>query len=332
MDCLPTELVCKVIRLGAPLDYAPWYHRERRAFLRACCLTSKLLRDIAQPRLPEVYEVRGEADLQALKLVEDGRTRACRVHTLGLNPHWTDHSYDTAFAFALSRCINAVQVVVLEHELELSDLNGLSKLRRLVISGRLDASVNVNSLARLDTLSELVSDCECNIPSIRRILNPAVTPFLRALSLYYIPPHTEELGTVVGFSRLEMLFTVSEDLSLVAAVYLSNKWNRSHGTSHGTFGEYLEAILHAIGRAPLEPARIRYFRILPIQLRQAYPDDARLERLVNEVTQQYKRRGGRVVWEQHGDEYYEAAISPAFRRWVREEQGLKMVEEEGGDE
>jgi hypothetical protein len=55
LDRLPTELLIKVFRHAAPLDYSPSFYLERRELLFNCCLVSRRLRAIAQPMLPEVF-------------------------------------------------------------------------------------------------------------------------------------------------------------------------------------------------------------------------------------------------------------------------------------
>ncbi|GAA5953107.1 hypothetical protein JCM10213_002638 [Rhodosporidiobolus nylandii] len=52
---LPVELLDTILALAAPLDYSPSSHSLRQLTLRSCCLASKTLRAIAQPRLPEVF-------------------------------------------------------------------------------------------------------------------------------------------------------------------------------------------------------------------------------------------------------------------------------------
>jgi hypothetical protein len=55
LDRLPTELLIKVLRHAAPLDYSPSFHLERRELLRNLCLVSKRISVVAQSMLLEVY-------------------------------------------------------------------------------------------------------------------------------------------------------------------------------------------------------------------------------------------------------------------------------------
>ncbi|GAA5864817.1 hypothetical protein JCM8547_009241 [Rhodosporidiobolus lusitaniae] len=83
LDRLPNELLSHVVGLGAPLDYAPSFYLERRQFLRDICLVSKRMRDVAQPMLFEVYEVKMEDNAKWLEEVDnEGRTRASKVKLL----------------------------------------------------------------------------------------------------------------------------------------------------------------------------------------------------------------------------------------------------------
>ncbi|GAA5953083.1 hypothetical protein JCM10213_002631 [Rhodosporidiobolus nylandii] len=55
---LPVELVERIVRLALPVDPASRTYRRRQATLRACCLVSSGMKDVAQPILEEALWIR----------------------------------------------------------------------------------------------------------------------------------------------------------------------------------------------------------------------------------------------------------------------------------
>ncbi|GAA5860482.1 hypothetical protein JCM8547_000316 [Rhodosporidiobolus lusitaniae] len=79
---LPVELVRHILELAAPIAYSPSFYLERRALLRACCLVSKTMCEIARPMLVQVYVADSPEDLVPLEITRDERKRGSDVKLL----------------------------------------------------------------------------------------------------------------------------------------------------------------------------------------------------------------------------------------------------------
>jgi hypothetical protein len=82
LDRLPTELLLRTLELAAPLHYSPSFYVERRLLLRNCCLVSRRLCEVAQPLLPEVYEVAQTRDMALLEKDNEGKKMGSLVRLL----------------------------------------------------------------------------------------------------------------------------------------------------------------------------------------------------------------------------------------------------------
>ncbi|GAA5854677.1 hypothetical protein JCM8547_004935 [Rhodosporidiobolus lusitaniae] len=233
MDGLPAELLGSILRHAAPLDYIPSSYHDRRATLRSCCLVFKLFRDVAQPLLVQVFEVKTEQDIAALEVVvENGRTRASQVQLLAFNGLEFDWEVNERIQVVLGSCQNVVELVMLGFDLHISWLNGLSHaifpyslafslfdlvppsgLRRLVIVATMytiDSSTQLNSLVELSML------CWQNLAVLQTRLLPQSTPFLRALAISDVTIPDEAYGNLIAaadLSRLDSLFLNSQHVS-----------------------------------------------------------------------------------------------------------------------
>ncbi|GAA5860401.1 hypothetical protein JCM8547_000292 [Rhodosporidiobolus lusitaniae] len=193
---LPVELVRQILHFAAPLDYSPTLYRERRALLRSCCRVSKLIRDVAQPMLPEVYALSRSIGPNELGVVEEERTRGSRVMVLVFRRHVQPFAVD----------------------FDLGWLNGLSKLRRLLIDDSivaLDPSTQLRSLLKLSLFSCL------NPPSLRQVVSKNTTPSLRHLTVMDVTATREEMADF--FSSLPSSDRIDSTLLILDAELLPAK-------------------------------------------------------------------------------------------------------------
>ncbi|GAA5855703.1 hypothetical protein JCM8547_001650 [Rhodosporidiobolus lusitaniae] len=179
LDRLPTELVTYITQLAAPPDYTPSFYRERRAFLRTCCLVSKTLCQIAHPMLLEVLEVRDNGEESALGMVEEklgGETRGNFVKLLALyGNHGREMGVESLSCIACD-CPNMVEIRIFGHyELFLSNLAWALYLQRIVIFG---GELYDPLIALLPSLSDISYP-----PEWFSSLKPTNVPSLRALGL-----------------------------------------------------------------------------------------------------------------------------------------------------
>lgn len=115
LDRLPTELLLRILKLAAPLDYSPSFYHERCDLLLACSLVSKQLCTVAQPMLPEVYVVTGKEQVEILEADVSGK-KGSKVKLLVLDGSYLEENIcdliDVPDLLAL--CAGTVEVRVRE--------------------------------------------------------------------------------------------------------------------------------------------------------------------------------------------------------------------------
>ncbi|BGP15189.1 hypothetical protein JCM10213_000861 [Rhodosporidiobolus nylandii] len=183
LDRLPVELLQHILRLAAPLDYTPELYEERRANLRSCCLVSQRMRELAQPMLLEVSEVKTDEDIEALetngrgkqvKLLAYRRVRqrsSSRIYALSEH---ADRLRRVLAACHLVRDVRYFDPVV--------DLNLLAPLsvRRVVFAGcwvdLTDAGITLPKLEELSMDATVMDSVEFGL-LLRRCCLPALQFF-----------------------------------------------------------------------------------------------------------------------------------------------------------
>ncbi|GAA5897211.1 hypothetical protein JCM6882_001817 [Rhodosporidiobolus microsporus] len=87
LDRLPVELLTHIVRLASPVEYTAEKHKERCRLLKTLCLTSRVLCDVAQPLLPEVFVAKPATALELLSRLTAARpdgSKRVRVQVLVL--------------------------------------------------------------------------------------------------------------------------------------------------------------------------------------------------------------------------------------------------------
>ncbi|BGP20497.1 hypothetical protein JCM10213_007654 [Rhodosporidiobolus nylandii] len=183
LDRLPVELVQHVVRLAVPppaiLDNGLRYER-----LRTFSLTCKALAHAAQALLVAAVEIsRGDAFDSFLAAVE-GRRLGERVQTLRLEGQWDAGKRVTETLVTRSRCealkkrcANLVELRIHCQTLDITWLDRLPHLLRLIIHNSTLGAVHRFSFPRLDELSLT------NVRLDKHVLRPVAFPALRTLHL-----------------------------------------------------------------------------------------------------------------------------------------------------
>ncbi|BGP15314.1 hypothetical protein JCM10213_002627 [Rhodosporidiobolus nylandii] len=173
---LPFELVERILRLALPDEITSTTYGERQATLRACCLVSNGLRDVAQPLLEEALLVR---DYTVWDEAQETLSRLSkRLRFLWVAGRWEDKADD--FAALLSECTALRDLRLCSwRAFDLCALKVMSGLRRLVLDGiHLDGTIcPLPDVAEL-SLSYVSATCEGQ----QALLTPTTFPSLRHLT------------------------------------------------------------------------------------------------------------------------------------------------------
>ncbi|GAA5902316.1 hypothetical protein JCM6882_000500 [Rhodosporidiobolus microsporus] len=351
LDTLPVELLSHIVQLAAPLEYTEDKYRERRELLRRLCLVCKLTRDVAQPMLPEVFEVRMEPD--DAPLCERGQS----VRVLVLN-----ECYDAPCPaeVALGACRNVVDLRLLFLEdFDLGLLAELKNLRHLLASATsLTCPPNL-VLPNLLTLA--LASPELRTSVLEDVVTSTCLPSLHSLAIDLTSDTSWDYGTRtlpdLPASLLEQLDVLCVDLDDIPLGELHTlrparvlvdfhwqqygdlRWNawpgpsalRLHGIEHlaidatdpddiSTSTELLKT-LHNFASYPL--ARAPRVLILPEVLN---PTRRKQHHLVEKSMQAILKgawtSGVKVLWEPTMDWHCESRLSSAFREWVFDERRM----------
>ncbi|BGP15277.1 hypothetical protein JCM10213_008301 [Rhodosporidiobolus nylandii] len=175
---LPIELVERVVRLALPVDITSTTYGERQATLRACCLVSSGMRDVALPILEEALWIRRDTEWDEAQGMLSRMSK--RLRFLWIATHWEEKADD--FAALLSSCKGLRQLRLCnQHAFDLCTLKDLTVLRRL---GLCDLYLD-NSTCALPQVKELSLWClNTTGQDPQAILTPATFPSLRHLTFY----------------------------------------------------------------------------------------------------------------------------------------------------
>ncbi|GAA6039799.1 hypothetical protein JCM8097_004227 [Rhodosporidiobolus ruineniae] len=186
LDRLPLELVQHIVFLTLPSSSSFTKYRERQDTLLALCLTSSVLRDIAQPVLFQSVALKSDHahyPRSFLDVVEANEALGQHVRALRLQgaEDVVSSSADRDFSRFAAHCPNVVEVMLYHEFANLQSLEVFPRLKRLVCS---HDRLRITLPLRLPHLQEL--SLTCTTTSRFHALPPASLPSLQALHLQCI--------------------------------------------------------------------------------------------------------------------------------------------------
>ncbi|BGP15319.1 hypothetical protein JCM10213_002622 [Rhodosporidiobolus nylandii] len=173
---LPVELVERIVRLALPVDITSTTYGERQATLKACCLVSSGMRDVAQPLLEEALLVRDYTVWDEAQETLSGLSK--RLRFLWAQEHWEEKADD--FAALLSECTGVRDLRLCSWRVfDLCTLMDITGLRRLV----LDEVHLHGAICPLPSVTELsLRRVGAPVEGRQALLTPKTFPSLRHLT------------------------------------------------------------------------------------------------------------------------------------------------------
>ncbi|GAA6031065.1 hypothetical protein JCM8097_003987 [Rhodosporidiobolus ruineniae] len=321
LDRLPPELLLRILRHAAPLEYTPDKHVERRRVLRSLSLVNKRISEAAKPMLPEVMALCEESGLLLLAATDGARMRGSSVKLLVVR----NDTYPAAnLSFALLLCPNVVDLRILRvYEVKMDHLP--SRLQRLsVVQSHLHppAKSTFPCLLELSLAATRVSE-----EFLKQFPTPTTAPNLRALALNSVRIGFGEGIEVTGADLNQGTVAKLQALNLDAignsaprpafltasppAIRIYFSLPLDSDKLKNDFANKMDRLADKLVASP-SPLRLLVF---PKPLQPLMHSSSAIRVAMTKVVQAAEAKDVEVVWEEQPDWLYEPLVSPFF--WER---------------